>query len=174
MGCGAPHPPGRGRRARGRSCPSCSAFVSTLFCRPLRWNLRDDEKLYAVLDDSYLATSPDRARPVFAILQEQLRRHANIRVHFGNIKAWSAGGVLPRTCTAPQQMAHDAGSDATVWRGSRLPTEEQERSHNDFVDLRQTLQSDETLLQRIPLAADVQCAWALLVHRVWSCLFILM
>ena len=46
-----------------------------------------------LLDDVYIASSPLWVGHSFAVLQEQLLRHSNIRVHLGKIKVefqWSA------------------------------------------------------------------------------------
>ena len=46
-------------------------------------SLRDGERMLAHLDDIYIVTSPDRVGVVIASLQEQLFRHARIRLHGG-------------------------------------------------------------------------------------------
>ena len=120
------------------------------------------------------------------IVQEQLRRHSNIRVHLGKIKVWNASGVEPSACQILQRIADASGNreavwkgDASgnreaVWKGSGLPTELQgikvlgtPLGHPDFVaaHLDRVLSDHRTLLERIPAMQDVQCAWALLLHN---------
>ena len=43
--------------------------------------LRPNERLFAFLDDIYLTTKPDRVGAGYAILEQELRVHACIRVH---------------------------------------------------------------------------------------------
>ena len=135
--------------------------------------LRDGERLFAFHDDLYVVTVPNRVGAIFAVVQECMRRDANIRVHLGKIKVWNAGGIRPRACDVLQQIAEAAGSRAPVWRGSGLPTAEQgikvlgtPLGHEDFVaaHLSSVLRAHQILLERIPLVQDVQCAWALLLH----------
>ena len=79
----------------------------------------------AFLDDVYIASSPLRVGHSFAVLQEQLLRHANIRVHLGKIKVWNSSGVRPRACDTLQDIATASGSLNQVWKGSDLPTDQQ-------------------------------------------------
>ena len=51
------------------------------------------EHLMAFHDDVYVVTLPHRVAHSFSVVQEQLRRHSNIRVHLGKIKVWNASGV---------------------------------------------------------------------------------
>ena len=87
--------------------------------------LRDGERLFAFYDDLYVVTVPNRVGAIFAVVQECMRRDANIRIHLGKIKVWNAGGIRPRACDVLQQISEAAGSRAPVWRGSGLPTAEQ-------------------------------------------------
>ena len=88
--------------------------------------LRDGERLFAFHDDLYVVTVPNRVGAIFAVVQECMRRDANIRVHLGKINLWNAGGIRPRACDVLQRIAEAAGSRAPVWRGSGLPTAERE------------------------------------------------
>ena len=49
----------------------------------------------AFLDDLYIVTRPDRVGPVYAIVQEELRVHACIRIHCGKTKVWNREGTRP-------------------------------------------------------------------------------
>ena len=55
--------------------------------------MREGERLFAFLDDLYVVTVPDRIGAMFAVVQEYMRRDANIRVHLGKIKVWNATGL---------------------------------------------------------------------------------
>ena len=83
------------------------------------------EILMAFLDDVYIASSPLRVGHSFAVLQEQLLRHSNIRVHLGKIKVWNSSGVRPRACDTFQDIATASGSFDQVWKGSQMPTDQQ-------------------------------------------------
>ena len=57
-----------------------------------------DELIFAFLDDIYLKLSPDRVAPVYALLQQELWRHARIRVHDGKTQVWNRAGLCPAGC----------------------------------------------------------------------------
>ena len=61
------------------------------------------EHLMAFHDDVYVVTLPHRVAHSFSVVQEQLRRHSNIRVHLGKIKVWNASGV-PGACQILQRL----------------------------------------------------------------------
>ena len=167
--CCSPDPSGRRRRARR---PAHASLVRAgdpcERCRRLSRKI-----LMAFLDGVYIASSPLRVGHSFAVLQEQLLRHSNIRVHLGKMKVWNSSGVRPRACDTLQDIATASGSLDHVWKGSDLPTEQQgikvlgtPVGHRDFVasHLARELRSHQTWLERIPAVQDVQCAWALLLH----------
>ena len=123
--------------------------------------------LMAFLDDVYIASSPLRVGHSFAVLQEQLSRHANIRVHLRKIKVWNSSGVRPRACDTLQDIATPLDSLDQVWKFSDLPTDQQgikvlgtPLGHRDFVaaHLARVLRSHQMLLERTPAIQDVQCA----------------
>ena len=121
---------GSGDRCLGQH----SALVS------IQGMLRDGERLFAFHDDLNVVTVPNRVGAMFAVVQECMKRDANIRVRLGKIKVWNAGGIRPRACVLLQQIAEAAGSRAPVWRGSGLPIAEQgikvlgaHLGHEDFV-----------------------------------------
>ena len=76
--------------------------------------LRDGERLFAFHDDLYVVTVPNRVGAIFAVVQECMKRDANIRVRLGKIKVWNAGGIRPRACDVLQQIAEAAGSCVPV------------------------------------------------------------
>ena len=48
--------------------------------------LQNNESIFAFLDDTYMVTSPERVGAVYAIVQEELRVHACIRIHTGKLR----------------------------------------------------------------------------------------
>ena len=111
-------------------------------------------------DDVYVVTLPHRVAHSFSVVQEQFRRHSNIRVHLGKIKVWNVSGVEPRACQILQRIADASGDRESVWKGSGLPTELQgikvmgtPLGHPDFVaaHLDRVLSDHRTLLERIQL-----------------------
>ena len=89
-----------------------------------------------------------------------------------------ASGVEARGCQTLQRTAAASGSREQVWKGSGLPTDQQGiqvlgtlLGHTDFViaHLVRVLNDHRTLLKRITVVQDVQCAWALLLpQRSWQ------
>ena len=88
-------------------------------------SLRDSERMLAYLDDIYIVTSPDRVGVVIASLQEQLFRHARIRLHGGKTQVWNGAGIRPVACDGLEQIARRENPRAVVWKGSDLPVESQ-------------------------------------------------
>ena len=136
--------------------------------------LRRGELIFAFLDDIYVKTSPDRVSQVYAALQEELWRHARIRVHDGKSQVWNSSGTRPEGCDVLDRAARAMDPNfTTVWRGSGVvPAEQGIRilctplGHEEYVrhHLDRTIQDHHELLQRIPSVPDVQSAWALLLH----------
>ena len=135
--------------------------------------LRDGEHLFAFLDDIYTATLPDRVDAVHACLGDDLRTRANIHIHGGKTKVWKQAGVRPPICDVLERIARANDPRARVWRGSDVPTEQQDikvlgvpLGHHDFgrQHLSNVHEEHQRLLTRIPLFADVQSAWLLVVH----------
>ena len=58
-------------------------------------NMEPTERLLAILDDVYTL---ERVAHSFIIFQEQLHRHANIRLHLEKIKVWNVSGARLRAC----------------------------------------------------------------------------
>ena len=123
-------------------------------------------------DDVYVVTLPHRVAHSFSVVQEQLRRHSNIRVRLGKITVWNACGVEPRACQILQRIADASGNRESVWKGSGLPTELQgikvlgtRLGHPDFVaaQLDRVLSDHRTLLERIPAVQDVLCSFTVQV-----------
>ena len=131
--------------------------------------LRDGEHLFPCLNDIYTATLPSGQR--CACLGDELRTRANIHIHGGKTKVWNQGGVRPPICGILERVARANDPRARVRRGSDVPTEQQGIKVlgiplHDIVrqHLSNVHEEQQRLLTRIPLLADVQSAWLLLVH----------
>ena len=127
---------------------------------------------FLFLDDIYLTAKPDRVGAGYAILEQELRVHACIRVHTGKTKIWNQAGVRPEVCVL-ERIARVQDPAATVWKGSgpRIPFEEQGIKvlgslvgHPAFVarQLERTSVKHQVLFDRTPLVEDVQSAWLFL------------
>ena len=139
----------------------------------VRARLLPEERLFAFLDDVYVVTTPSRVGFVHNILQEELYRHARIRIHAGKTQVWNAAGDRPPACDLLERIAQASDPKARVWKGSGVPTEEQgvrilgtPLGHLHYVQafLRRVMAEHEVLLSRIPSVQDVQSAWALLLR----------
>ena len=83
------------------------------------------------------------------------------------------GSIRPDFCDVLERLAQQVDPGARVWRGSDLSAAQQSvtvlgtplgRAEFVHAQLNQKLADHDTLLSRIPLMADVQSAWALLLH----------
>ena len=133
----------------------------------------EGEVLLAFLDDVNVVTTPERVGDVYMALQDELYRHAWIKIHGGKTQVWNAAGERPEACDALERIAQAVDPSARVWKGADIPTREQgvrvlgtPLGHVDFVEAQLTkkLVEHNVFLQRIPLLADVQSAWSLLLH----------
>ena len=133
----------------------------------------EGEVLLAFLDDVCVIIGPDRVGDVYLALQEELCRRARIRIHAGKTQVWNAAGERPEACDILERIAQAEDPRARVWKGSNISTSEQgvhllgtPLGHVDYVQtqLTQKLAEHNVFLQRIPLVADVQSAWSLLLH----------
>ena len=88
--------------------------------------LRGNELLFAYLDDVYAVCRPDRVGAIFAILEQELQAHAEIRLHLGETQVWNRGGVTPDGVDELQRRARLLKPEAVVWKGDpQLPEEQQ-------------------------------------------------
>ena len=126
----------------------------------------DGEVLLAFLDDVYFITTPERVGDVYVALQEELYRHARIRIHVGKTQVEKAVGERPDACEVLERIAQAEDPSARVWKGSEGVTVLGTLGHVDYVEAQLTkkLAEHSVFLQRIPLLADVQSAWSLLLH----------
>ena len=135
--------------------------------------LEEGERLFAFLDDLYVLCDPARVLDVYAILQQELSRHAGIQIHQGKTKVWNQGGIVPIGVERLEVEARRIDPDAIVWRGnSDIPTEQQGLKilgcpvgHHDFVQDQLSMLADthSVLLDGIILLVYLQSAWLLLV-----------
>ena len=132
-----------------------------------------NEKVFAFMDDVYMTTRPERVGVGHTTLGVELFRHAGIHIHEGKTKVWNSGDIRPQACDQLERLAREANARTTVWRGSPLPSHEQDikvlgapLGHPEFVaaHLARTVTEHEVLLRRIPSMQDLQNAWLLLLH----------
>ena len=136
--------------------------------------LAEGEWLFAFHDDVYVTTpSPDRVGPIHRILDTELYRHARIRINGEQNPSVEFGRHPPRFLRCLGEVGKTSGPRCQGLAGIRVTGSATRRHHvalplgrAEFVhaQLNQNLADHETLLSRIPLLADVQSAWALLLH----------
>ena len=80
--------------------------------------LRPGEHLFAFLDDVHVASSPERSVGAHLILEEEMWRHAKIRLHFGKTVIWNKSGLAPEVVEALEEAARRVDPTAVVWRGN--------------------------------------------------------
>ena len=68
--------------------------------------LEEGERLFAYLDDLHVMCDPRRVSEVHSILEEELWRHARIRIHQGKTKMWNKGGFAPAGWEDLEARAH--------------------------------------------------------------------
>ena len=134
--------------------------------------LEEGERPLAFLDDLHVLCDPTRVLDVFAILQQELWRHAGTQIHQGKTKVWNQGGIVPVGVERLEVEARRIDCDAIVWRGnSDIPTEQGLKilgylvGHHDFVQdqLSKLADGHSVLLDRISVVDDLQSASLLLV-----------
>ena len=130
--------------------------------------LKDDERLFAFLDDFYVTSPiPDRVGDAYLSLEEHLFTRAGISVHQGKTKIWNRSGVKPLIADLLTAAAKSLNPQAVVWRGDHeFPLGKQGLKvlgvpvgSSEYV-LAQLVQKVE---DRIPQVQDVQAAWLLLL-----------
>ena len=86
---------------------------------------------------------------------------------------WNQAGVRPDACDVLERIAQESDLQARVWKGPGLPEEKQGMKVSgaplgrpSFVHafLVKKIEDQRTLLDRIPLLADLQASWLLLLH----------
>ena len=74
-----------------------------------------NEWIFAYFDDICILSRPERVGAVYAVLQDELLRHAHIRIHGGKTHVWNVAGIEPRVCDALQRIAEASDPSARVW-----------------------------------------------------------
>ena len=130
-------------------------------------------RLFVFLDDIYVVSNPGRVGPIYQVLEVELRRRAGIHIHTGKTQVWNAAGVRPAACDELERVARATIPSAQVWKGLELHASARgikvlgtPLGHPEFVHARleALTEKHQVLLERIPKIADVQSAWALLLH----------
>ena len=131
--------------------------------------LHEGEHLLAFHDDIYTTSSPERVGSVYALFDG----YSRIRINGGKTQVWNQAGVRPGACDVLERIARASDPHAHVWKGPGLPEERQGMKvlgaplgHPAFVEafLEKKIAEQRILLDRIPLVADLQASWLLLLH----------
>ena len=97
----------------------------------------------------------------------------NLWINGGKTQVWNQAGVRPDACDVLERIAQESDLQARVWKGPGLPKEKQGMKVSgaplgrpSFVHafLVKKIEDQRTLLDRIPLLADLQASWLLLLH----------
>ena len=62
-------------------------------------------------------STPDRTVDCHRVMEEELWRHARIRLHHGKTGVWNRGGEVPANIGILEAAARRDDPTATVWRG---------------------------------------------------------
>ena len=124
--------------------------------------LRTGEHVFAFLDDIYVICYPERVTEIFDIVQDALRRHADIKVNLRKTKVWNPAGEKPDGVDHLGRLA---------WVGEGSPTARgvvvlgTPVGSDEFVQewIRRKVLDHKTLLDRIPAMQDLQCSWIVLL-----------
>ena len=121
------HPPRGGRGSKATPLmPMLFALGKHPALAAAQERLRGNELLFAYLDDVYAVCRPDRVGAIFAILEQELQAHAEIRLHLGKTQVWNRGGVTPDGVDELRRRARRLKPEAVVWKGDpQLPEEQQ-------------------------------------------------
>ncbi len=131
----------------------------------IKSRLLPGERLFAFLDDLYVAAMPERIVEIYGILEQELWRHARIRINGGKTQVWNRGGARPAGVESLGRRAWRGEGTGPLERqgvtilGTPLGTPEFVRS-----SLRKVCEEQRLLLQRIPGIQDTQAAWLELLY----------
>ena len=125
--CGTVHriPQGEGGEQGDALMPLLFAVGQHSALEEASTQLFPGEHIFAFHDDIYMVTMPERVGAVYAIVEEQLRTRARIRIHGGKTKVWNRGGERPAICYVLERIARVQNPQAVVWRGSDIPSHQQ-------------------------------------------------
>ena len=135
--------------------------------------MREQERLFAYLDDIWLVSKPERVGDLLSIAERELWGRARIRIHSGKTHIWNRSGRKPADCDELQRRAEMLDEEARVWTGSEITSTQQgikvlgcPLGHEDLVraQLEATTAKHSALLQAIPNVPDVQSARLLLLY----------
>ena len=131
------------------------------------------ERLCAFLDDLYVISTPDRTVHCHRVMEEELWRHARIRLHHGKTAIWNRGGEVPVNIWILEAAAR-RDPTATVWRGDAQSVLENRGitiwgtpvGTPEFVarQLEKKVSEHQELLNKIPDIKNLQCAWLVLLY----------
>ena len=79
------------------------------------------EHLLAFLDDTYILSLPQRARPLYDVMDTTLETGAGIQLHTGKTRIWNRGGIRP-------QDIDDLGEEVWSPEGVRLQLDQKRSS----------------------------------------------
>ena len=89
-------------------------------------HLRENEQLFAFLDDICFVRDTGRIGDVLQLLQRELWNHARISLHLGKTKVWNRAGIRQPGCEEMLRAAVLVDPNARVWRGdTSTPPSEQ-------------------------------------------------
>ena len=109
---------------------------------------------------------------IYAILQEELWRHARIRIHHGKTRVWNRSGTRTVGCDIVDRAARALDPEFTTVRGGGEPAHQAivilgtPLGHEDFVraQLEPIVDEHNVLLERIPSVPMSSPLGALLLH----------
>ena len=163
--CGTVHriPQGEGGELGDALMPLLFAVGQHSALEEASAQLLPGEHLFAFHDDIYMVTMPERVGAVYAIVEEQLRTRARIRIHGGKTKVWNRGGERLAICDVLERIARVQNPQTVVWRGSDIPSHQQgitvlgtPLGHVDFIGC-----CSSSVLLHAPITSSVPCTLAL-------------
>ena len=120
-------------------------------------SMRPGEYLLAYLDDTFILSQSERARPLYNAMDLQLQTRAGIRLNAGKTRVWNRAGIQPPNMD-------DLGED--VWSPEGIKVLGSPIGSEAFVQAftERRLDSEQRLWNAIPSIPDLQCAWQLLLQ----------
>ena len=119
--------------------------------------MRPGEYFLAYLDDTFILSQPERARPLYSAMDLQLQTRAGIQLNAGKTRVWNRAGIQPPNMD-------DLGEG--VWSPEGIKVLGSPIGSEAFVQAftERRLESEQRLLDAIPSIPDLQCAWQLLLQ----------
>ena len=91
------------------------------------------ERLFAIHDDIYMVTMPERVGAVYSVVEEQLRVHARVGIHGGKTRVWNRVGERPQICDVLERIARMENLRAVVSQRQGIKVLGNPLGHDDFV-----------------------------------------